>query len=163
MRATQTWKAGSGMIRNLRLRLRTLAAADNGNALIELAIAAPIIAIVLTGVLDVGGMAYTSMTLQSAARSGAQYAMKNPTDTAGIAQTVISSSGLNPQQVTVTSNNFCECANGASVACGGVCADGGPNRAFVSVAVQQSYRTLLPYPGMPDQFGLSGESIFRIQ
>ena len=163
MRAIQAWKVSSGVIGRLQQRIRALVAAERGNALLELAFAAPVIAIVLTGVLDVGGMAYTSMTLQSAARSGAQYAMKNPTDTAGIQQAVINSSGLDPQQVTVTSNNFCECANGSSVTCGGVCADGGANRAYVSVAVQQSYRTLLPYPGVPDQIGLGGQSTFRIQ
>ena len=151
------------MIGNLKKRIRNFIAATRGNALLELGFAAPIIAIVLTGLLDIGSMAYDTMSLQNAARVGAQYGMKHPTDTAGITQAVTSATGLKADNLTVTTNNFCECGDGSSVTCGGVCADSGPNRGFVSVAVQQSYKPLLPYPGLEGQIALSGQSVFRVQ
>jgi hypothetical protein len=135
---------------------------EGGNVAIELAFAVPVALLLLVMLFDFAFGFYDRMALESGARAGAQYAMKKPTDTAGIMAAAADASGLDPTTITVTPANFCECPDGTSVDCSGGCV-GGPTLNFVSVAVSAPYRPILPCPGLGSLITLSATATLRVR
>jgi len=139
-----------------------LAVRRDGNVLIEYALIAPILLLILAALFDFGMAVYDSMSLKEAARSGAQYARKYPSNVAGITQVVANATGIDPQNLTVTTNLSCQCQDGSAAVCGTTCA-AGPTETYVTVAVQEPYATLLPYPASVAPLTLQGAATLRIQ
>lgn len=133
-----------------------------GNVLVEFALLLPVAAVLLLGLFDYGRAVNERMALQSAARAGGEYAMRNFSDTAGITQAVQAASGLESQTLSVTTTQFCECPDGTSVACGGTCATG-EFLAFVSVTVTKPFGTMLPGSVVGNGELLSGSAVLRIR
>src|SRR5689334_20913021 len=92
-----------------------------GTATIETAAMLPLFAVLLAGLFDFGTGVMNAMALSAAARAGAQYALTQPTDTAGIAAVVAAATRLDPASLTITATSTCECPGGGSVGCGGSC------------------------------------------
>lgn len=63
-----------------------------GQSLVELAVGAVVLLILLGAVVDAGRMFFTFIALRDAAQEGTTFASYNPTDTAGIQQRVRASS-----------------------------------------------------------------------
>jgi Flp pilus assembly protein TadG len=59
--------------------------------MIEMAVLFPLLAILVFGIVDVGRLLYTQITLNEAVQEGSIYAGFNPTDPAGARQRVIES------------------------------------------------------------------------
>lgn len=57
---------------------------ENGQSLLEFALVLPILLVVLAGVLDLGRLYFSYVTVTDAAGEGASYAAIHPDDTAGI-------------------------------------------------------------------------------
>jgi len=149
------------MKRVLRIGL-TLWKAQEGNFLIEYALFLPVLLLILAIMFDLGMALYDSMSLKEAARAGAQYAMKNPSDTAGLTQVVSDATGISALNLTVTSSESCQCADGTGVNCGTSCADGSATETYVTVLAQEPYTPLLPYPESLAPLNLHGEATLRI-
>lgn len=83
----------------------------SGAAIVELAVVAPLLLLMVLGVADFGRVLYTSIILSHAARAGAQYgAQTNGTtgDSAGIREAAIQEAqDIGP--IDVTSQQVCEC------------------------------------------------------
>lgn len=137
--------------------------AQNGNFVVEFALFLPVLVAMMAIGFDFGMAIYDSMSLKEAARAGVQYAIKNPADTAGLTQVVADASGIDAANLTVTSTEFCQCANGASVACGTSCADGSATETYMTVLAQEPYATLLPYPLSLAPLSLHGTATLRIR
>src|SRR3954467_9483667 len=105
----------------------------HGVAAVELALVSSVLVFLLTGLLDFGMVVYNNMSLESAARAAVQYAVKNPTDAAGIKQVVQQSTAVDPSTVTVTNAMTCQCPDGTSVSCSGSCGAGKLMLIYVSV------------------------------
>jgi Flp pilus assembly protein TadG len=148
-----------------RLFMRWLAAprSRRGNAAIEFAILMPVAAFMLVALLDFGMAVNYGLSLRSATRAAIGYAVKNPADTTGIRQIVADAVGTQTDSLTVTTTQFCECVNGASIACGGACADGSATIVFVQIDASQAYAPIIPYPGIPNPIPLSSKAVFRSQ
>ena len=151
------------MMRQLTQMGRRFWEAREGNFLVEYALFLPVFMILLAIAFDFGMAVYDSMSLKEAARAGAQYAMKAPSDSAGLTAVVSNATGVNPANLTITSNLSCQCANGTSVGCGTSCADGSATETYVSVSVQEPYTTLLPYPASLAPLSLQGMASLRIR
>ena len=137
-----------------------------GAAAIELALIAPILLLMILGVVDFGGAYSAKLRLDSAARSGVQFALQNTaniTNTGGIGQVVDAASGLDPATITTTVTQFCECDDGSSIACNGTCAGGGFPRTYLTVSVQRQYPILFSYPGVSNPLPLTGRATVRVQ
>lgn len=145
--------------------IRRLRAANEGNALVELALVLPILATLLTGVADFGLMAYDAMALNQAARAGAQYGFTNRTDTSGIQAAVLAASGLSSTKLTVTTSY--QCYDGTAVAYPTACAsadqDNGQTRVYLKVTVTEPYSLILPWPGVTNPTPLTGTAVVPIK
>ena len=64
-------------IRTASFCLSALRACDSGLAAIEFAMLAPVFLVLLVGLVDLGGLVYTSNRLDTAVAAGAQYAANN--------------------------------------------------------------------------------------
>lgn len=64
---------------------------QDGSAAVELALLAPLFALILAGLIEVGGMVQTAAVVRNAAREGARYAATSDSDPAGKALAYLTS------------------------------------------------------------------------
>ena len=144
--------------------LRRVAGCRSGGAAIETAAMLPVFAVLLAGLFDFGTSVMNAIALQAAARAGAQYALTQPSDTAGISAVVSAATRLDATTLTITSSNACECPNGTSVDCSASsgCGAGVTLLRFVTIRVTQPFTSLLPYPAFMRPTQLSGSAVVRV-
>lgn len=121
-------------MRLLRARRRS------GVSSLEFALVVPVLFAMLIGLVDWGLAIDARIQLRSAVRAGAQYALRQPTDSAGIAAAVrvaASDLSLSVDDPVI----WCECA-GAAAGCTGGC-QGGMQR-FLSVTASRPYAPITP-------------------
>src|SRR5260370_32922625 len=106
----------------------TLRSCARGAAAAEFAVIAPVIGVLMTGTFDLAQLANRSLTLDAALRTGAGYAMADPTNKTAITNYVTGYATF-PAGTTVTGTfphapatfappQYCTCGDGASRACG---------------------------------------------
>src|SRR4051794_29291485 len=104
-------------------------ASDAGSALVELAVALPLLVLVMVGVIDFARVFYVGMELTNAARAGAQYGAYNPAQSGNITGIRTAATGsVNITGVTATPSRTCQCATSAgtfsAATCTTTCASG---------------------------------------
>jgi Flp pilus assembly protein TadG len=139
--------------------------ACEGNAVIEFSIAAPVLAVILVPLIDIGMAVYQQMQVQDAAQAGAQYAMAHGWNSSSIQSAVMSATALSVSASPAPSKT-CGCPDGSSVSaatCGSTCSDGQKAGTYVTVGAQATYTPLFPYPTMGNSVTLSAQTTARIQ
>jgi len=126
------------LLRKLRAR--------RGNAIVELALVLPIITGSAIFIADVGTAAYRNMTLKSAVRAGADYAVRYG-DTSGIAAAVAAAANRDPGAISVTTSQFCGCDT-TTVTCGGTCTGGTTQQVYMTVSVSEPYSAMIRTNGV---------------
>ncbi len=133
------------MRRFLAKAMSRLAASGRGAAAVEFALMATVIAAMLTGIANYGMAQFDKMELESAARAGAQMALKDRTDT-----TAIENAAINATNLTLNANDTieltpsCWCADvDASATCGVTCTNGDPTQYFMTVTVKETFTLLI--------------------
>ena len=155
-------------MQSLKRAYRHLAAlldACEGNAVIEFSIAAPVLAVILVPLIDIGMAVYQQMQVQDAAQAGAQYAMAHGWNSSSIQSAVMSATALSVSASPAPSKT-CGCPDGSSVSaatCGSTCSDGQKAGTYVIVGAQATYTPLFPYPTMGNSVTLSAQTTARIQ
>ncbi len=130
-----------------------------GAAAIEFAIISPVMLAALAGIGDYGVAMYEKMELVSAARSGAQMALDDYTDTATIKQTVVEATNSGISTGDVTTTLFCECDDGTSLSsCTSSCGTANV-KYFMTVSATKIY-TLI-FLGTP--LTLTGSTTVRVR
>lgn len=130
--------------RFLRRISAPLASSRRGAAAVEFALLVPVIVAGLTGVANYGLAMYNKMELVSAARAGAQMAIRDREDSTSIKQAVVDSTNLNITVADVTTSESCLCAvDGLSATCGVLCPDNEPTQYYMTVTVSQDFTLLL--------------------
>jgi len=132
-----------------------------GAATIEMALVAVTVVALAPLMMDLANVITSYVSLGGGLRAGMQYALTNPTNTAGITQTIRTASGLG-NNVTVTAPESCDCA-GSSATCGVTCPLGGQPAAYVALTVNYSVPTLLPYSGFANSFPINKAVTVRVQ
>lgn len=158
-----------------------------GQSLVELAIAVPVLCLLLCSAIDVGRLAYMAITLNDAARAGAEYGSQSvvtASDDSGIqcaakqdAKDVASITGQSPTGcacsgtysgttvpcgVSASSSHSCYCPNGSQVQCGdGFCSDG-TQSVYVTVTASATFTPLTRILPMPSSFNVSGTATRRV-
>ncbi len=125
---------------------------------------APIMLLLLAGVLNYSIALRTSTAVANAARSGAQYGSRSPAyaaDTAGI-QSAAVNSAPDVQGMAVTSLRSCQCSDGNPVSCSGTCASG-KMLMFVQVTAQASLSPVFHYSRLPFSASTSTQATLRVQ
>ncbi|SEC14234.1 TadE/TadG family type IV pilus assembly protein [Terriglobus roseus] len=135
---------------------------DSGSSLLEAALVAPVLILILVAAYDFGRAYVVGIQLSSATQAGALYGMQTPTDITG----VVAAANLNATGITgitTTATFGCECSDGSSVvagcAAGPVCAFNVLN--YVDVISTTTYTPILRYPGIPASIAMRSESRVR--
>ena len=128
---------------------------SHGQALVEFALIAPVLLVLLAIAVDAGRMFFTWIEVVNAAREGAAYAAGNPTDTAGIEARIGQEPNVQAQGgaggITITTT--CRDATGIPIACSSA-AGGNATGNTVTVQVTRSFGFLTPLVA-----GLLGDSL----
>ena len=134
-----------------------------GVAILEFTIILPLLVGLLIPMVDFGQLAYFAIEVASAANAGAHYGAQSATtasDYSGM-KTYASNDASNvPGWQTPTATSFCQCS-GSTVDCSSSCS-GARLITYVQVNTSATVTTLLPYPGIPSSFHLTGQAITRV-
>ena len=153
---TGSKKGRFGTAARLIDRVRRFCSSVGGVAATEFALVSPIFLILTLGVIDVGTAVFERFELKTAARVGAEYALNNLTDIAGIEDAVIRATNHEGQSISVTVFTFCECNFEETFVCTETCENGDAPRKFVTVRVTDFYNPVfLPEPGTPEDENFS--------
>jgi Flp pilus assembly protein TadG len=152
----------SSRCRKAALRLGALV---KGQSAVELAVAVPLLLLLLLAGTDFGRIFYMSSGVASAARAGAQYGSQSVITAANAAGMVAAAKtdGSNVTAMTATASQ-CTCATSSTVtACpSGYCTNA-PQATFVTVQTSVVFQTLVAYPGIPSSTTLAGKAIMQVQ
>lgn len=133
---------------------------EEGIVGVELAAVAAALSIVLLGMIEVTSALHQNVQLQQAARAGAEFAIKYPSDTAGIEQAVVGATGNSSAGLTVTVTQFCECPDGTSVSCTDTCSGVSPDT-FMRVDLAQPASQMLSATGLMSGTTLHASATMR--
>ncbi len=145
---------------------RAAGKADRGTAAIEFAIIAPVLMILLIGIVELGLGVQQAMQVQNAAEAGAVYAGKHGWDAGAIAAAVVNASDAGGLAASPAPVLFCGCpgAGGiASMACNGKCPDGSAAEQYVRVSASMPHTVLLTGLGLPIPSTLTAHATVRVQ
>ena len=84
----------------------------NGQGIVELALAFPLLLLLLLGTIDIGRVFFDYIELRNAVREGAGYGSRMPNDTAGIVSRVTSHGIPSSTTITVACTGDCTTTNG---------------------------------------------------
>jgi Flp pilus assembly protein TadG len=132
---------------------------QEGSSLLEVALAAPLLLLLLVGAVDIGRAYFYAIEVSSAAEAGALYGSQNPTDTSGMVSAAkLDASGI--AQIVPAASYGCECADGTSVspACSSapVCSSNIVN--YVEVDTSYAYTPIFSFPGIQSSFPLTARA-----
>ena len=149
-----------------RVFLRRAAGNTGGAAAIEFGVVVPMLALMVTAVIDIGLGVHAKMQLEDAAQAGIEWAIRNGFDANKISSAVTSATNNSNITATPAPVQFCGCANGASVAsatCGAPCPGGATAGTYVTVSAQTTYNTMMNYPAVPSTYNFAMQSTARLQ
>ena len=146
-----------------------------GVAIIEFTIILPLLVLMLIPMIDFGRLAYFAIEVSSAARAGVQYGAQSAAtavDVTGM-QNAASNDALDVPgglqfPTSPPTGKFCQCydsnSNTYSTSSNCLAGDCSGSRliTYVQVNTSATVTTLLPYPGIPASFSLSGQAIMRV-
>jgi Flp pilus assembly protein TadG len=160
----------------LRQAVRKLLFAEDGTALVEATIIAPILVVMSIYTADFGLLFYTNMQVQNAAQAGAQWAIANRIFNAANMQTA-ATNATTLGGVTITSSQFCGCSMNSSGNAGvtslgagactwapnTTCNGSGVEGNYITVTATKSYNSFIPYGLIASTYTSSATSTARIQ
>lgn len=148
--------------------MKRIVRSRRGTALLELALIATGLSLVVIGAIDFGRIAYMSMALTNASRAGAMYGSQ-PTksaDTVGMRVAAAASATNDIGSIKVAASRVCECGNGTDttatvIVCGAACA--GVTRVRVKVIATDTFKLVRPFPGLRNNIVINRTAIMRAQ
>lgn len=139
--------------------------ADGGAAVLEFAIAAPILIYLLIGLVDVGRYMYFGIVAAHGARAGAQYgaqSVQTAQDTVGITNAVVKDADAVPGITVATPVISCQGSSGTP----GQCTQNGTMTAgaiyYITVNVSGTFTPLVMYPGIPSSVPITATTTMRL-
>lgn len=135
-------------------RLKKRMRDEGGNAVVEFALIAPVLLIMILGLVDAGRAIGANSRLGQGVTAGLRYALSDSYAVDEIAAAAMSGSRYADGEATVNVTRFCECPDGSAIACSGTCA-AGFKRIFVQVDMARTESTIFAYPVIGDQIAVS--------
>ncbi len=133
-------------------------------ATIEFAMVAPLLMMLLAGVLDFAMLLRTATCAADAARAGSAYGSRSESaslDYAGM-QTAALNADPGVTGMTAAASRSCKCTDGTSVSCSGSCSDG-KLVVYVQVTTQAAAHTLFNYSALHFSNQVTGQASMRAQ
>ena len=155
-------------------KFQRLARDERGIGFLEMAIAAPVLALIFLGIVDISRIVATNIDLEQAAQRTTDFALaRRPTNgsTGYLVTEAVAASGRPSGDITV--EVFLECNGVKASSFTSVCVPGEVAKRFVSVEIEQTVSTGFNWRAMAAVFGtgsgtyrpvtVTGDSIVRIQ
>jgi Flp pilus assembly protein TadG len=124
----------------LRARLAEAGGKTEGAAAVEFGLLAPLLLVMVAGLIDFASYVSKKIELEQALRAGAQYALLDFTDSATITAAVTNATDLSPLTVSYdpATDTYCECPDGNVQVCPGdptysACASGDRPGLFITL------------------------------
>jgi Flp pilus assembly protein TadG len=142
--------------------------ARQGLAAMELAITAPAVVLLISGVISVGSVMWARMQVGNAARAGAVYVAKNGLSNQAGFNGAISGATQLGTAIAATSvpAPFCGCPDVSqgvvAATCGSQCPTGVTTGRYVTVQTRTVYTPPVPIPGMGSSVTLNGTATVRV-
>lgn len=118
------------------------AKSESGVAAIEFAFIAPVAALLITALVDVGLYVNARADMTSSIKSGVDYFLTGGQDTSAAISVIDHAWTRRPQYSTIEAQRFCECSEIVST-CSNVCSDGTQPEAYKKIVVTAYYDGLL--------------------
>jgi hypothetical protein len=145
---------------HLTVRLRDC---SRGAIVIEMAVSASILMILVMGLLEWTAYIRQTMQLANAARAGVEYAIGYPSDIAGIEEAVLNSGHVIADGLTITVEQFCECSDGMPIACVDSCTNGVQSNIFIRLGLTQPAHSLLNDAGLLAGYSSAASATLRVR
>lgn len=124
-----------------------------GSVAVEFGLIAPLLALILAAILEIGLAIAVFFNVQGGAMAGANFASQHGWDPAGITNAVTTATGGVSTTAFPAPTTFCGCPSGAKVVsavCGSTCADGVVTRKYATVSATRTRpRVVSQTFGMP--------------
>jgi Flp pilus assembly protein TadG len=133
-------------------------------ATVEFALMAPLLLLLLSGVLDYAMLLRTATCAASAARAGIEYGSRNgntSVDYTGMQNAALNSSP-NVSGMTATATRSCQCSGGAPVSCSASCSNG-KMMVYVQVTTQVAAHTIFNYSALKFSNLATSRASIRVQ
>lgn len=148
----------------------TYFASEKGQSMVELAIALPVLILLLLAAADFGRLLYFWMAVNSAARAGAQYGSQTVITAASSSKIILAATtdGSSISGLTATTCQ-CTCASGTIQVCPGTCSGSsyycpsGSEATYLEVDTQATFHTIISYPGIPSSITVKGRAIMQVK
>jgi Flp pilus assembly protein TadG len=151
----------SSVVRRI-LRFRK---SETGNAMIELAVALPLLVLIAIGVTDYGRVYFTSIAVANAARAGAEWGAQD--QGTSVNQNAIKSfaqlDGAEAGTITFASQTIFKCNDGSVVTNTSTCPGYGVPQVYIQVTATKILPLLMNYPGLPTSVTIARTATFREQ
>ena len=120
-----------------------------GMALVEFALVAPVLLLLLAGVANYGMALRTAIQVTAASRAGAQYGSRSAAAAADTAGIVAAAKNAVPglSGMTVSAVQACQCSGGQQVSCTGSCSTGSM-LIYTQVTAEATSSTIFNYAGL---------------
>lgn len=140
--------------------------AARGQSYLELALALPVLMIILVVAADFGRLFYTYLEVINAARAAAQYG-SNSVVTAADSNGMVAAAkqdGVNVPNLTVSASQCtCGTANSSVPACSSNYCANDPQGNYIVVNVQAPFTTIVKYPGVPSSVTLKSQAVMQVE
>lgn len=133
---------------------------ERGTSALEFALLAPVFALLLLGLIDVGRYMYFSILAAHAARAGVQYGSQNVYSAADATGMQAAAYAELPTGFLAKASYYCM-LNGTIV----TCSTGTPasaNTYYVKVIVTGTFNSIFKYPGVPQSVNVSSTTQMRV-
>ena len=159
-------------MRSRMQRILECANQDRGGAMVEFALAFPLLLLMCLGATDFGRLFFHAVTVANAASVGAFYGAQSNVASAQFSQMEMRATedAANLTGVTATATRFCECPGETptAVSCSqatnpAACPGYGPPRAYVRTDARQTFQTVVNSPGIPASTVVGRNAFMRVQ
>jgi Flp pilus assembly protein TadG len=147
----------------MRGHLSRLVGCRRATAALEFGIIVPMLLLLLSATVDIGGAMLQTIRIENAARAGAQFAMSFPDDTAGIS--AATTAALGGGAATIAVAQLCACPGGGAtpVDCNGTPCAGAAAGVYRTVTVTTTYDAIVGIGAFVVPDTLTGEAIARVR
>jgi Flp pilus assembly protein TadG len=137
---------------------------SKGQAMLEMVMALPVLAVLLLAASDFGRLYYENVEVANAARAGAQYGSQSVMTAADFSgmETTAKADASNLTDMSATASQ-CTCETSTTVtACPTSYCTNSPTATYVEVDTSSTFHTAINYPGIPSSVTLSGKAVMMV-
>ena len=129
------------------LRLQRLVRDRRGASAVEFALIAPVLCLLLAGLIDGSRFIIQTMQVRAAAQAGADFALDHTFSAAGVQNAVLGATSLSLTASNITAIQAQRCV-ASGILTGVNCPNNATAGNYVIVAVQQPFQPMMTWPGL---------------